>query len=139
MTQGSDTETLPPLFYLPQPHLNSGAGCCRAGYREQAVGMLFHLLLVTWLSCSSCYRSRGGVLELALAHSYKSLALHFSLSSSLHLYLHSVYKRNQLIKLPFHTICYVSQTLFLQKRWEGSFKTGNFQNSFKLYRQEAKS
>lgn len=57
----------------------------------------------------------GGVLEMALTHSYKTLALHFPLGSSLHLYLHLVYKWNQLIKLPSHTICYVSQTLVLQR------------------------
>lgn len=73
-----------------------------------------------------CHRSHGVVLEMVLTHSHKSLALHFPFCSSLYLYLHLVYKWNQLIRLPFHTICYVSPTLVLQKRWEGSKTTETF-------------
>lgn len=53
------------------------------------------------VSCSVCHVSHGGMLQMVLTHSYTSLALRFPLCSSLHLYLHLVYKWNQLIKLHF--------------------------------------
>lgn len=69
-TQGSSTETLPPLFTGSQPQLNSGAGGPTAGNREQAAGRLSHLL-VTWCPDPVATDLWWGT------HAYKFLALHF--------------------------------------------------------------
>lgn len=110
----------------PQDTGNRWRGCFLTFSRSP--GVMFQLPQILW------WAVRNGTSTLP-----QIFSLMFPFSSSLHLYLHLVCKWDQLIKLPFHTVCYGSQTLVLQKAWEGASKWWNFQNRFKLCRLEANS
>lgn len=89
---------------------------------------------------SSCtlHRPQGGEWEAALSHSHTSSAVQSPICTSSYLYLHLIYKWNQLIQLPFHAICCVTQTPVLHKGWEGSSK-GTDTSRIQAWRLEARS
>lgn len=113
-----NAEMAPLRFSLLRPHLNPGVGVSLrdTGDRWRGCFVILSSVPGVWLQTPRWGVRKG--IDTSTNHQHYI----FHSAASLHLYLHLVSKWSQLIKLQFHTICYVSQTLVLQKGWKKSFK-----------------